>query len=49
MRVNPGNHTALRCYLSAGFRRVDPATEADWNTGQPTAYQWLTHHTPLTA
>lgn len=41
LRVNPENDTARFCYESAGFRRVDPATERQWNSAQPTPYLWM--------
>jgi ribosomal protein S18 acetylase RimI-like enzyme len=42
LRVHPDNAVALRCYSGAGFVRVDPAREAEWNAPQPVAYVWLT-------
>jgi ribosomal protein S18 acetylase RimI-like enzyme len=42
MRVQPGNDTAVACYRAAGFRRLDPDAEREWNQGQPTAYLWMT-------
>ncbi len=41
MRVAPGNESALRAYAAAGFERVDPATEKEWNEGQPVDFVWL--------
>jgi [ribosomal protein S18]-alanine N-acetyltransferase len=41
LRVHPDNAVALRCYTGAGFVRVDPAREAEWNAPQPVAYVWL--------
>jgi GNAT superfamily N-acetyltransferase len=41
MRIHPDNEFALRSSGAAGFRRVTPAKEDEWNTGQPTRYVWL--------
>jgi ribosomal protein S18 acetylase RimI-like enzyme len=41
LRVAPGNEAALACYRAAGFTRLDPDTEAEWNQGQPTPYLWM--------
>lgn len=41
LRVAPGNEAAVRCYRAAGFDRVDEATEAAWNEGQPQNYVWM--------
>jgi ribosomal-protein-alanine N-acetyltransferase len=41
MRVQPGNDAAVACYRGAGFHRLAPETERDWNQGQPTAYLWM--------
>ncbi|MEU6082999.1 GNAT family N-acetyltransferase [Streptomyces sp. NPDC047108] len=43
LRVHPDNDRALRCYLGAGFVRVDPGLAADWNAAQPVDYVWLEH------
>ncbi|KOV91345.1 MULTISPECIES: GNAT family N-acetyltransferase [unclassified Streptomyces] len=43
MRVHPDNDRALRCYLGAGFRPVDPGLAESWNTAQPVGYVWLRH------
>ena len=41
MRVARGNEAALRAYAAAGFERVDPDTEVEWNQGQPVGFVWL--------
>ena len=41
MRVRPDNLAAQRCYAAAGFTRVPPVEEAQWNVGQPHAYVWM--------
>jgi ribosomal protein S18 acetylase RimI-like enzyme len=41
LRLVPGNTAALRSYSAAGFTRVDPEVERDWNRGQPVAYLWM--------
>ena len=41
MRVAPGNEAALRSYAAAGFERVAPGLEQEWNQGQPVAFVWL--------
>jgi ribosomal protein S18 acetylase RimI-like enzyme len=41
LRVRPANDAALACYNAAGFTRVDPDTEREWNHGQPTPYVWM--------
>jgi len=48
LRVRPGNHSALRCYLQSGYQRVAEPEEAAWNRGQPHDYIWMTatHETP---
>jgi ribosomal protein S18 acetylase RimI-like enzyme len=43
LRLHPGNDAALACYRAAGFTRLDPDTERDWNQAQPTSYLWLAH------
>ena len=43
LRVLPQNEAALRCYVAAGFRRVEPALEAAWNARQPARYAWLVY------
>jgi ribosomal protein S18 acetylase RimI-like enzyme len=43
LRVRPENVAALRCYVAAGFTRVAPELEAEWNAPQPVPYVWLTH------
>jgi [ribosomal protein S18]-alanine N-acetyltransferase len=44
LRVVPGNAAAIACYRAAGFTRVDPATEDEWNRAQPSSYIWMAHH-----
>ena len=46
LRVLPENVAALRCYVAAGFRRVAPAQEAEWNAQQPARYAWLVYAPP---
>ena len=41
MRVHPDNVAARRCYAAAGFSRVRPEEEAEWNEGQPMEYVWM--------
>jgi ribosomal protein S18 acetylase RimI-like enzyme len=41
LRVRPENTAGHRAYEAAGFRFVDPVTEAEWNQGQPTPYRWM--------
>jgi RimJ/RimL family protein N-acetyltransferase len=41
VRVHPDNIAAQRCYASAGFDPVEPQQAAEWNTGQPIDYIWL--------
>lgn len=41
LRVVPENTAARRCYASAGMARVDTASEAAWNEGQPRTYVWM--------
>ena len=41
LRVHPGNEAARRCYAAAGFARVTPGEEAEWNRGQPIAFMWM--------
>lgn len=41
MRVRPGNDAAVACYTAAGFQRLDPSAELEWNEGQPVAYLWM--------
>jgi ribosomal protein S18 acetylase RimI-like enzyme len=43
LRVVPGNEPAIACYRAAGFTRVDPATEDEWNRAQPVSYIWMAH------
>jgi ribosomal protein S18 acetylase RimI-like enzyme len=46
LRVLPENEAALRCYVAAGFRRVAPAQEAEWNAQQLARYAWLAYAPP---
>ena len=41
LRVVPDNVPAIGLYRAAGFAEVDPARTAEWNQGQPTAYDWF--------
>ncbi len=41
LRVQPGNTIALGCYARAGYERMSPAEEDEFNAGQPTTYAWL--------
>jgi ribosomal protein S18 acetylase RimI-like enzyme len=41
LRVVPSNTAAIACYRAAGFTRLDPATEEQWNRAQPRAYVWM--------
>jgi ribosomal protein S18 acetylase RimI-like enzyme len=41
LRVVPGNAAAVACYAAAGFTRLDPATEEQWNRAQPRSYVWM--------
>jgi [ribosomal protein S18]-alanine N-acetyltransferase len=41
LRVVPGNAAAIACYRAAGFTRLDPATEEQWNRAQPRPYVWM--------
>jgi GNAT superfamily N-acetyltransferase len=41
LRARPGNTRATCCYERAGFCRVSPEQERDYNTGQPVAYVWM--------
>lgn len=41
LRVRPENAIAIRTYARAGFRRVDDALAAEWNTQQPVDYVGL--------
>ncbi|HEY0637289.1 MAG TPA: GNAT family N-acetyltransferase [Pseudonocardiaceae bacterium] len=43
LRVTPGNDAAVACYRAAGFIRVAPELEQEWNIGQPAPYLWMTH------
>lgn len=40
--VVPDNIAARRCYAAAGFAPATDAQAAEWNTGQPRDYVWLT-------
>jgi ribosomal protein S18 acetylase RimI-like enzyme len=41
IRLHEDNDAALACYAAAGFRRADPAGEAEFNAGQPKRYIWM--------
>jgi RimJ/RimL family protein N-acetyltransferase len=41
LRVHPHNTAARRCYAAAGFERVSPVDEAEWNAHEPIAYVWM--------
>jgi ribosomal-protein-alanine N-acetyltransferase len=41
LRVVPDNEPALRAYTAAGFARVTPQEETDFNEGQPVAFVWM--------
>jgi len=41
LRVRPGNDAAVACYRAAGFQRLGPDVEQQWNQGQPVAYLWM--------
>jgi hypothetical protein len=32
---------AQRAYAAAGFARVSPQLEQEWNSGQPAQYVWM--------
>ncbi len=44
LRVVPDNTAAIDCYRAAGFTRLDPATEEQWNREQPRPYVWMSFH-----
>ncbi|HEX6148579.1 GNAT family N-acetyltransferase [Nocardioides sp.] len=46
LRVLPENTAGHRAYEAAGFRFVDPDTEAAWNEGQSTQYRWMVQPKP---
>ncbi|MFT4165783.1 MAG: GNAT family N-acetyltransferase [Microlunatus sp.] len=46
LRVRPDNAAARRCYEKAGYRRVDPESEQQWNIGQPLPYAWYRYSPP---
>ena len=41
LRVAPDNGPAIALYRTAGFAEVEPDRAAEWNQGQPVAYQWF--------
>jgi len=41
LRLVPGNEAAAASYRAAGFVRMTPAQEREWNEGQPRTYQWM--------
>ena len=41
LRVVPGNAPAIACYAAAGFVRATADEEAEFNEGQPRAYEWM--------
>lgn len=41
VRVVPDNVEAIRCYEHAGFVRVSPNEQRDFNENQPRPYVWL--------
>jgi RimJ/RimL family protein N-acetyltransferase len=41
LRVLPDNVVAQRAYAAAGFARVSPQLEQEWNSGQPAQYVWM--------
>lgn len=41
LRLRPDNVAALRCYLAAGYARLSPEDELEWNKGQPVEYAWM--------
>lgn len=41
LRVRSENSAARRCYQNAGFERVAPEEEAEWNKHQPHRYVWM--------
>jgi ribosomal protein S18 acetylase RimI-like enzyme len=46
LRVVPDNAAAIACYRAAGFTRLDPATEEQWNRAQPRPYVWMSFTGP---
>lgn len=46
LRVRPDNAAARRCYVAAGYLRVDAAREAEWNAAQPVPYVWFSAPDP---
>lgn len=45
LRLWPDNAVAEACYRAAGFARMDPETEREWNSGQPSDYKWMRSET----
>jgi ribosomal-protein-alanine N-acetyltransferase len=43
LRVSRDNEVGIACYASVGFVRVSAEDEAEFNAGQPAAYQWMRH------
>jgi [ribosomal protein S18]-alanine N-acetyltransferase len=41
VRAVPGNSAAIRCYVSAGFERVEASDACQFNREQPVRYVWL--------
>jgi [ribosomal protein S18]-alanine N-acetyltransferase len=41
LRVQPDNAVAIRCYLRAGYERMSPEEETEFNAAQPRSYTWM--------
>jgi len=41
LRLHRDNVAALRCYVAAGYVRMSPDEEIEWNEGQPVEYAWM--------
>lgn len=41
LRIRPENDVARRVYRRAGFQRVAPEVEQEWNAQQPVDYVWM--------